>query len=80
MTMRLRQSRSPDVSQAEGNSGTTNFSFAVTLSAASSQTITVDYLTSNGSAQAGSDFQAIGGTLTFAPGETTRVIVVASQR
>jgi hypothetical protein len=66
-----------DVSQSEGNSGTTNFGFAVTLSAASSQTITVDYLTSNGSAQAGSDFQAIAGTLTFAPGETTRALVVA---
>ena len=61
-----------DVSQAEGNSGTTNFSFDVTLSAASGQTITVDYLAADGSALVGGDYQAASGTLTFAPGETTK--------
>jgi len=66
-----------DVSLAEGTSGTTNFNFDVTLSTASSQTITVDYLTLNGSAQAGSDYQAASGTLTFAPGETSKAVVVA---
>jgi hypothetical protein len=66
-----------DVAQNEGDSGTTNVSFDVTLSAAGSQTITVDYLTVNGSAFSGSDFQAASGTLSFAPGETTKSIVVA---
>jgi len=66
-----------DTAQSEGDSGTTNVSFEVTLSAASSQTITVDYLTVNGSALSGSDFQAAGGTLNFAPGETGKTIVVA---
>jgi hypothetical protein len=61
-----------DISQAEGNSGTTSFSFDVTLSKASGQTVTVDYLTADGTALVGGDYQAASGTLTFAPGETTR--------
>jgi hemoglobin-like flavoprotein len=61
-----------DVSQAEGKSGSTNFSFEVTLSAASSRTVNVDYLTTDGTALAGGDYQAASGTLTFAPGETTK--------
>ncbi len=64
-----------DISQVEGNSSTTNFSFNVTLSAASGQPVTVDYLTANESALA-ADFQAAGGTLTFAPGETSKAIVI----
>jgi len=61
-----------DVSQAEGNSGTTGFSFDVTLSTASGQSVTVDYLSADGTALVGGDYQAASGTLTFAPGETTR--------
>src|SRR4029078_1757294 len=37
-----------DVTAAEGNSGTTNATFTVTLSASSASTITVNYATSNG--------------------------------
>jgi YD repeat-containing protein len=37
---------------------------------------TVDYATSNGTAAAPSDYQAVAGTLTFAPGQTTRSFVV----
>jgi hypothetical protein len=66
-----------DVSQAEGNSGTSNFSFPVTLSTVSEQTVTVDYTTSDGTALAGSDYAAASGTLTFAPGVTTQNILVA---
>ena len=44
----------------------------MTLSAASGQTVTVDYLTADGSALAGGDYQAAGSTLTFAPGETSK--------
>jgi subtilisin family serine protease/ribosomal protein L35AE/L33A len=66
-----------DISVAEGNSGTSNASFTVTLSPLnSSQTVTVDYTTASGSATSGSDFTAASGTLTFAPGASTRTIVV----
>jgi hypothetical protein len=65
-----------NVSQAEGNSGTTTFSFPVSLSSASGQTVTVQYTTANGTAVAGSDYGATSGTLTFAPGVTTQTIDV----
>ena len=44
--------------------------FAVALSVASSHEVTVDYATSDGTAAAGSDYTAVSGTLTFAPGST----------
>jgi hypothetical protein len=50
--------------------------FTVTLSAASGQTVTVNYGTANSSATAGSDYTATSGTLTFAPGVTTQTITV----
>ena len=59
----------------EGNSATSDVTFVVTLDAASTQTVTVDYASANGSADA-SDFTAVNGTLTFAPGETSKNIVV----
>ena len=62
---------------AEGNSGTTNAVFTVTLSAASDGAVTVNYATANGTAMAGSDYTATSGTLTFAAGETTSTITVA---
>jgi hypothetical protein len=65
-----------DVTVTEGNTGTTSATFTVTLSAASSQMITVAYATGDGSATAGSDYQAASSTLTFAPGETTKTITV----
>jgi Calx-beta domain/FG-GAP-like repeat len=60
----------------EGNSGTKNVTFTVTLSAASDAPVTVTYATADGSATAGSDYQAQNGTLTFAPGETSKPITV----
>jgi hypothetical protein len=65
-----------DVSQSEGNSGASNFTFAVSLSSASIQTVSVDYTTVDVTAQAGSDYQATNGTLTFAPGQTSKQINV----
>ena len=45
----------------------TNATFTVTLSAASGQTVTVDYASSDGNATAGADYTATNGTLTFEP-------------
>ena len=49
----------------------------VTLSEPSNKTVQVDYATANGTALAGYDYGAASGRLTFAPGETTRTILVA---
>ena len=46
------------------------------LSKVSTQTITVDYATSDGTATAGSDYSAASGTLTFAPGEVSKTITI----
>ena len=51
--------------------------FAVTLGRASGSTVTVDYATSDGTASAGSDYEAASGRLTFAPGETEKTVPVA---
>ncbi len=47
-----------------------------TLSAPSTDTITVDYATADGVGMAGSDYVATSGTLTFAPGVTTQTFLV----
>jgi len=65
-----------DVTVTEGNTGTVNASFSVSLSAASSQTISVQYGTADGTATAGGDYQTKSGTVTFAPGETTKTVSV----
>ncbi|WP_425510202.1 putative Ig domain-containing protein [Xanthomonas indica] len=65
-----------DVSVSEGNSGTTTATFPVSLSAASGQTVTVNYATADGSANAGSDYVARSGTLTFSPGTTVQNVAV----
>ena len=55
-----------DVTVTEGNSGTTNAVFTVTLSAVSGQTVTVNYQTADGSATlANGDYAAASGTLTI---------------
>ncbi|MBP8282815.1 MAG: DUF1566 domain-containing protein [Chromatiaceae bacterium] len=66
-----------DVSKAEGNSGTTAYTFTVTLSPASTGTVTVKYATANGTATAGSDYTALPATLlTFSPGQTSQQVTV----
>jgi hypothetical protein len=57
-------------------SGAANAAFTVTLSPASTQTVTVHFETADFTASARTDYQATSGTLTFAPGETTKQIVV----
>jgi CSLREA domain-containing protein len=56
-----------DVSIAEGNTGTKNLTFTVSLSKASGQTVTVNYATANGIARSGSDYEAENGVLRFIP-------------
>jgi len=65
-----------DVSVTEGNSGTTTATFTVSLSAASGQTVSVNYATADGTANAGSDYVAASGTLTFAPGDTSKPVAI----
>jgi len=65
-----------DVTVVEGNAGTTNAVFTVTLSAASGQTVTVNYATADGTATQPADYTNTSGTLTFTPGQTTRTITV----
>jgi hypothetical protein len=48
----------------------------VKLSKASTDTVTVKYTTVDGTAKAGADYTAKTGTLTFAPGETSKQILV----
>ena len=66
-----------DASVMEGNSGTTLMTFTVRLSAACDQAVTVNYATADGGATtADNDYVPNFGTLTFAPGETTKTITV----
>ena len=60
----------------EGNSGTTGAVFTVSLNNASWQTVTVGYKTVAGGTATTADFTSVSGTLTFAPGETSKTIVV----
>ena len=69
-----------NVTQNEGTSGTTNFVFTVSLSTAQSQQVTVNYGTNPGTAAAGSDYASASGILTFAPGETSKLVTVAVVR
>jgi hypothetical protein len=60
----------------EPSSGIDKAEFIVKLSNPTSQTVTVNYFTSNGTATAGSDYLAVSGTLTFAPLEMAKSVPV----
>jgi len=64
-----------DLLRLEG-SGPSAMTFTVTLLPASTETVTVGYATVDGTATAGSDYTAVSGTLTFAPGVTAQTITV----
>jgi hypothetical protein len=66
-----------DVSMREGDSGTAMLRLPVTLSAPAPRAGSIHYATSDGTATAGSDYQAAAGTLTFKAGETAGMINVA---
>ena len=58
-------------------SGTTDFSFMVTRTVASTQTINLAYATADGTAIAGKDYMPGSGTLIFDPGQTQQPLDVA---
>jgi ELWxxDGT repeat protein len=64
-----------DAHVRETDSGTTTASFAVALTAAAPGPVTVAFTTVAGTAQAGSDFQAVSGVITFPPATTGPQIV-----
>jgi hypothetical protein len=64
-----------DVVVPEG-SGPAEAAFAVTLSPASTSTVTVDYATAGGTATPGVDYVSVSGTLTFPAGATSRRLEV----
>ncbi|MBC6419310.1 MAG: DUF1194 domain-containing protein, partial [Prochloron sp. SP5CPC1] len=65
-----------DVTVEEGNEGNTNAVFTVTLLSPTTEQVTLDYATADGTAEAGTDYVATSGTLTFAPEVTTQTITV----
>ena len=66
-----------DVTVNEGDSGSSNAYFPVSLDFMAGKTLSVDYETSsNGSITVGSDYTYSRGTLTFIEGDTTNAIVV----
>ncbi len=67
-----------DAGTLEGNSGTTNVAFSVTMSPADATgPHSVQFSTSNGLAVAGDDYFAAGGTVVFAANETSKSVTVA---
>jgi hypothetical protein len=63
-----------DATAREGNL----LSFTVSLSAASTETVTVDFETANDSAAAGFDYVASSGTIVFVPGQTSQQVHLAT--
>lgn len=69
-----------DVTVTQRLEAVTNALFTVFLSTASERTVSVRYATSNGTAQAVSDFTARTGLLTYRPGVTQQTVVVPIAR
>gem|GEM_PF-4080132 len=65
-----------DLAVPQPTSGGTNAVVTVSLSVASSSNVTVNYATEDGTALAGTDYTATGGTLTFTSGQTSKTIAV----
>jgi hypothetical protein len=65
-----------DVQIMEGNSGTSNLVFNVSLSAAQSQAVKVNYFLKDNTAKSGLEYQPVSGRLVFAPGVTQQTVAV----
>ncbi len=64
------------VSDAVADESSGNLAFVVTLSEASTQSVSVSYNCSNSTAANGSDYVAQSGTVTFSPGQTTQTVLI----
>jgi hypothetical protein len=81
VTLKVLPKSLPTISVAssslrEGDSGTRALTFTVSLGGPSTTSVTVHWATANGTAKAGSDYVARSGSLTFAPGQTTKTVTV----
>jgi hypothetical protein len=65
-----------DVTVTEGNTGTTNATFTVTKTGATTQTVGVHFATADGTATQPGDYTSTSGDLSFAPNDTTKQVVV----
>ncbi len=65
-----------DLMVVEGDGAAISANFTVRLLGSTPSAVTVNYATSNGTAQAPADFEAVSGQLVFLPGETTKTISV----
>ena len=79
--MKVEGTTNPEVLISVSNATATEgpgvtMDFVVSLSRATSGTVTVEYLTIDGTALAFSDYQYKEGTLTFQPGETSKTVSV----
>src|SRR5262249_31760357 len=63
-------------SAREGDEGTSQAEFTVSLTAPYDRTVTVTYVTADGTAVAGVDYTAVSGPLTFDPGQTSQPLSV----
>ena len=66
-----------DIALDEGHADLSSASVTISLDKAWSQAVTVNYSTSDNTAEADSDYQAVSDTLVFSPGETLKTIEVA---
>jgi hypothetical protein len=65
-----------DTQIIEGDNGKKLAKFTVSLNTPSTQTVTVNYATTNDTAKVGEDYQRTNGKLTFKPGETRKTVNV----
>ncbi len=65
-----------DASVDEGDTGSATLDFTVTLDSAATETVTVEWATSDGTATAGTDYTAGDGTVTFNAGDSSKTVSV----
>src|SRR5439155_6580629 len=65
-----------NVNVTEGDNGTVDAVFTVSLSTPSLQTVTVNYTTSDGTAKAGFDYVSESGTLIFKPEDMAKPLPI----
>ena len=66
-----------DIIVAEGSNGVVSANLIVSLANTQAVAVSVDYVTTNGTAIAGEDYVATSGTLVFEPGESSKTVPVS---